>query len=136
MCICRQQPFQYRAIIDLVAGGIFLGAPHLVNDKLEAKKVLCLLLKCQRKGIGRNLKYRNKLEPSAITFWQLQQKTQLIDDDVDALMDVCKSFELLNLRVPVVSVYESKETSTHDLVPKFRRDQVVCRAYLIHHFPI
>ena len=110
LCICRQQPFQYRSIIDVVAGAIFLGAPHLVKEKQEAKRTIDLLLKCQRKGIGRSLSS---------------------DYDVEALMDVCKSFELLNLKVPVVSAYESKETSTqHNIFSKFRskgRNQVVRR---------
>jgi len=95
----------------VVAGAIFLGAPHFGMDKQEAKRTFDLLLRCQHKGIGRSLSS---------------------DNDVEALMDVCKTFELLNLKVPVVSAYESKETSTqHNLFSKFRsigRNQVVRRA--------
>ena len=103
----------------MVAGAIFLGAPHFVGDRQEAKRTFDLLLKCQRKGIGRSLSSSN---------------------DVEALMDVCKSFELLDLKVPVISAYESKETSTQNNVfSKLRskgRNQVVCHAQFPPHLTI
>jgi len=85
LCICRDQPFQYRPIIDVVAGAIFLSSPHFVGDKAETKKTISL---------------------------------------------ICKSFERIALKVPVVSAYETKDTSTHrGIFAKFRsksgRGQVV-----------
>jgi len=109
LCICRDQPFQYRPIIDVVAGAIFLSSPHFVGDKAETKKTISLLLKCQHKAFG-----------GAVSS----------DEDVQNLTDICKSFERIALKVPVVSAYETKDTSTHrGIFAKFRsksgRGQVV-----------
>ncbi len=58
------------------------------------------------------------------------------DDDTDALLEVCKSFERLTLKIPVVSVYETKETSTsRSIFSKLRskeRNQAV-RIIVIHY---
>ena len=92
----------------MVAGAIFLGAPHFVGDQEEAQKTFDLLSKCQNKGTGRSLSSNH---------------------DVADLIAVCKSFELLNLNVPILSAYESKETLTQrNLFSKFKskgRNQIV-----------
>lgn len=90
-------------MIDVISGAIFLGAPHLVSDPDQAKRTMDLLLKCQSKGIGRSLSS---------------------ESDVRAITDVCKSFELVNLKVPVLSVYESRETPTQrNVFAKFRKNR-------------
>ncbi|KAI1425307.1 hypothetical protein F5Y12DRAFT_747918 [Xylaria sp. FL1777] len=101
LCICREQHVRYRLVIDVVSGAVFLGAPHLVTDQLESKKTFDLLLNCQNKGFGRSLSSHG---------------------DITALIHVCKTFELLNLKVPVVSAYEERETLMQSyLFSKFRR---------------
>jgi hypothetical protein len=83
--------------------------PHFVQTKEEAKTTFDLLLKCQHKGIGRSLSS---------------------EYDIETLMEVCKTFELINLNVPIISAYESKETPTqHNLFSKFQskgKNHVVC----------
>ncbi|KAK3328632.1 hypothetical protein B0T19DRAFT_462261 [Cercophora scortea] len=106
--VCREQPFKYRPVINVVAGAVFLGAPHLVKGRQEAKKTTDLLLKCQHGRIGRGLSS---------------------ESDFDALVDLCKAFDRIAINVPVISAFESKETSTHhSLFSKLRgrgRNQVI-----------
>lgn len=97
---------QYRPIIDAMSGVLFLGAPHF-RDRLDAKRAFDLLLKCQHKGFGRTLS---------------------TDRDILSLMQVCKDFELVNIQVPIISVYESLATSLRRSLFQIRakaRDQVV-----------
>lgn len=93
----------------MISGAIFLGVPHFTRTKEEAKATFDLLLRCQNKGIGRNLSSQN---------------------DIESLMDVCKAFELIKLTVPIISAYESRETTTHyTLFSKFQskvKNHVVC----------
>jgi hypothetical protein len=96
----------------VVAGAIFLSSPHFVGDKHEAKRAIDRFLKCQHKGFG---------------------VTVASDGDVEVLMSLCKAFDCIALEVPVVSAYETKETSAHrGIFAKFRSKGLVCfpnRAY-------
>ncbi|KAL4787535.1 hypothetical protein BJX76DRAFT_299629 [Aspergillus varians] len=91
LCISREQHYNYRPVIDVISGAIFLGSPHLELDPKQAKVTLDLLLRCQNKCFGRSLTSNN---------------------DLMAGIDICKSFELINLNVRVISVYESQDTQT------------------------
>lgn len=91
LCISREQHFYYRPVIDVISGAIFLGSPQLVSDTQEAKRTLDLLLRCRGRGIGRSLSS---------------------DGDLATVVDICRAFERVNLKVPVISVYESKEAMT------------------------
>ncbi|KAM4057224.1 tetratricopeptide repeat domain-containing protein [Hirsutella rhossiliensis] len=62
LCVCRDHPFQFRPVIDIIAGVIFLGVPHFVGGKKDARKTFDLLLKCQHKGIGRDLSSNSDIE--------------------------------------------------------------------------
>lgn len=75
-----------------MSGAIFLGSPHLVGDKKDAKRVIDLLLRCQHKGYDR--------------------RSASGDIDAESLLEICKGFERTNLAVPVVSIFEAKHTST------------------------
>lgn len=93
----------------MVAGAIFLGVPHFIKDGNEAKATFDLLIKCQRQKTNRSRSTIN---------------------DMDNLIDICKQFELLSLRVPIVSAFETRETSTQfQLFSKLgmkSRPSVVC----------
>ncbi|KAL4939103.1 hypothetical protein BDV06DRAFT_42105 [Aspergillus oleicola] len=108
LCISREQHFKYRPVIDVISGAIFLGSPHLRANAKQAKITLDLLLRCQNRGTGRSI---------------------ASDNDILTVMDICRSFERVNLRVPVISVYENHETQTERRVfAKFfnrRRNSVV-----------
>lgn len=41
-------------------------------------------------------------------------RNSLRDDDVTNLADLCRKFEGLNLRIPILSVFEGKETKIRD----------------------
>lgn len=98
----------------MVAGAIFLGVPHFIKDRNEAKATFDLLIKCQRQKTGRS---------------------RSTDNDMDNLIDICKRFELLNLMVPIVSAFESRETSTQfqlfSKLGKKSRASVVCRSPMV-----
>jgi hypothetical protein len=100
---------RYRAIIDVVSGAIFLGAPHLVSDLATSKKTFDLLSNCENnKGLGRSLSKQH---------------------EIAVLIHICKDFELLNLKVPVVSAYEEKETSTQSYL--FSRVRLRSRSQVV-----
>jgi len=100
---------RYRAIVDVVSGAIFLGAPHLVSDLATSKKTFDLLSSCENnKGLGRSLSNQS---------------------DIAALIQICKAFELVNLNVPVVSAYEEKETSTQSYL--FSRVRLRSRSQVV-----
>ncbi|KAK4143117.1 uncharacterized protein C8A04DRAFT_29133 [Dichotomopilus funicola] len=89
--ICQQPFSEYRPVIELVSGAIFLGSPHLVGDKQQAKLVTDLLLRGQYNGDCTG--------------------SESDDTDVESVLEICKSFERLNLAVCLVSVVESEDTS-------------------------
>ncbi|RSL54940.1 hypothetical protein CEP54_009623 [Fusarium duplospermum] len=100
LCLCRDQYYHLRPVIDVVSGFIFLGSPHLIGDIDDAKKSFDLLVKCRNNG----------------TVKALSSLTELSD-----LIEVCKSFERLGIQGPVVSAYETKETHlSSGLFAKFR----------------
>lgn len=94
---------------------MFFAAPHFPNGtpKADAKRTVDLLSRCQlHRGFGGTL-------PNY--------------EDVDALIKLCMSFERLVLSVPVVSVFETKKTSTsRNIFLKLRskgRNQIVCDSF-------
>jgi hypothetical protein len=89
LCLCREQYHQYRHILDLVSGFIFLGSPHFTQDIVEAQNCLDLLLTFLNGGNGRSRSRQN---------------------EVKHLIEVCKTFETFMTEVPILSAYESMET--------------------------
>lgn len=94
----KQEPFHFRRIIDAISGGVFLGSPHIVSDLDQLKTILNLLLQYLHKGKGRTISS---------------------DEDAQYIFSVCREFERVNLSVPVVSVYESRETPVRQSRFKF-----------------
>lgn len=112
-CICRQQFVNYRPVIDMVARAIFLSVPHFIKEKNKAKATSDLLIKCQRQRTSRSR-------------WTVT--------DMDNLINICRRFELLNLRVPIISAFESRETSIQlQLLSKFSKKS---RASVVRKSPI
>lgn len=91
----------------MISGAIFLGVPNFVSDQKQAMRTFELMLKCQHKRYG---------------------KPSTTEADIQAIVDLCTSFELVTLSVPVVSAFESRATQVQKSVfAKFRksRDAVV-----------
>lgn len=98
----RVQLWKYRAFIDIVKGAVFLGSPHLVTDKVAARDTLDMILRCQSKTFGRGSIHEN---------------------DVQDIMEICKEFELVRVKFPVISAFESKETQLQRSVfARFRKN--------------
>lgn len=87
---CSEQPHEYRPVIDVLSGAVFLGVPHIIKDREAAKKTIDLLLKCKEMG-----------------------STRQHADDAGAkyLIQICEGFERIGLRIPVISAYETKSTA-------------------------
>ncbi|CCC14292.1 unnamed protein product [Sordaria macrospora k-hell] len=87
---CSEQPHEYRPVIDVLSGAVFLGVPHIIKDREAAKKTIDLLLKCKEMG-----------------------STRQHADDAGAkyLTQICEGFERIGLKIPVISAYETKSTA-------------------------
>ncbi|KAK1778043.1 hypothetical protein QBC45DRAFT_170503 [Copromyces sp. CBS 386.78] len=108
---CFEELHEYRPVIDVLSGAVFLGVPHIVKDREVAKKTIDLLLKCKEMGA-------------------MRQRAN--DDDVTSFMKICEGFERIGLKIPVISAFETKSTapprsffrkifskvSNHVIVPK------------------
>ncbi|KAI1669670.1 Tetratricopeptide repeat [Pyrenophora tritici-repentis] len=93
------QHYRYRHVVDVIRGVVVLGSPHLVPGNEQAKETLDILLKCQKKGLGRSL--------SSGT-------------DIANIFQICETFEQIHLVVPVISVYESEGVQTQKKIFSLR----------------
>ncbi len=96
----------------MISGVVFLGTPHIKSDRRQAARTLGHILALQSKSL---IRY------------------PFSSSDVFVFLEVCRQFEVLNLQVPVISVYESKETSQYiHILAKFirRRGSVVSWQFL------
>lgn len=87
---------RYPMIINALSGVIFLGSPHLTTTDDERWENWQLLLKLYRKDVS---------------------KSVLRIEDIQILASVCGKFNALNLRIPVLSVYEQRKTKIRDAGP-------------------
>jgi hypothetical protein len=79
----------FPATRNALGGIIFLGSPQLTSTSDERWENWRLILKLYRKDLP---------------------KTALSVQDIEMLAEVCQRFGELNLRIPVLSVYETLET--------------------------
>lgn len=86
----------YAAIYNALSGIIFLGTPHLTSADDERWERWRLILKLFRKDVP---------------------KTAVSRQDAEMLVKVFERFNGLNLRISVISVYETKETKMKDKGP-------------------
>ena len=111
LCLARERYYNFRNVIDVISGVVFLGTPHSLGDEKLESNILDLLLRSQQK---------------------ILPKHAFVKTDNAALVDLSRQFEVVNLQVPVISVYEGRETKIHDsLFARFRKSrQSIVRAIL------
>lgn len=85
-----------RLIAEDISGIMFLGAPHFVIDQPEARETLSLMVRCHGRVTKRLLPISKRMKDET--------------DNVQEIVEICKAFELLGLKVPVISASESKPT--------------------------
>jgi len=78
---------------DVTSGIIFLGTPHTTSKDDKRWENWKWILKLTRKDISK------------------QSQT---DADINMLVEVCQNFERMNLQIPVLSVFEAKQTRVRD----------------------
>jgi hypothetical protein len=87
------QPANGDVLEDVTSGIIFLGTPHTTSKDDKRWENWKWILKLTRKDIPK------------------QSQT---DGDINMLVEVCQIFELLHLQIPVLSVFEAKETRVRE----------------------
>lgn len=103
LCIARERYYNFRSIIDAISGVVFLGTPHSLGDEKLESNILDLLLRSQQR---------------------ILPKHAFVKTDNAALIDLSRQFEVVNLQIPVISVYEGRETKIHDsLFARFRKSR-------------
>lgn len=89
LCVARRRHYQYREVIDVLAGIIFLGFPHVELNQVDQMDILSRIL-CSRPKI--------------------RVKIRLEKRDQEDFQTLCQQFEMAKLQVPILSAYETKET--------------------------
>ncbi|KAL9097860.1 MAG: hypothetical protein Q9165_000186 [Trypethelium subeluteriae] len=85
---------QYQRIYeDVTAGVIFLGTPHLTSMGDEGWDNLKLIMRANRKDIS---------------------KQNLTEEEKNSLITICKRFQELQLPIPILSVFEGKESKIRE----------------------
>lgn len=103
-----------QAYQDVTSGIIFLGTPHLVDASAEGWENLKLLMKGNRKDIS---------------------KHNMTESEMELVISACQQFDNLHLPIPLMSVYELRETKVREsLFNPLRRKrnymEVVCMAFI------
>ncbi|KAF2810563.1 uncharacterized protein BDZ99DRAFT_386857, partial [Mytilinidion resinicola] len=86
--------YQYQRIYeDVTAGIIFLGTPHLAAERDEKWNLFKLIMRANRKDIA---------------------KENMTQDEIASIATVCRRFAALPLNIPILSVYEDKESKVRE----------------------
>lgn len=89
LCFARQHHYNYREVIDVISGIVFLGTPHISVGRSDDDDVLSDILRSRPKS---------------------QFKSEAVTRDQEDLQVLCQQFELAKLQVRVLSAYEGCET--------------------------
>ena len=78
---------------DVTSGIIFLGSPHLTSASAEGWNTVKLVMKANRKDVS---------------------KQNMTDNEMESIATACRQFEDLQLTIPVLSIYENRETKVRE----------------------
>lgn len=112
MCLARERYLEFRDIIDVISGIAFLGTPHIMGYSNLVDNQLDIMLRSQH---------------------TILPKSAFSKTDNDALAEISRQFEIVDLQVPITSICETKATKIHDSrFARFRKSRylVVCRMLL------
>ena len=104
-------PVQHRNTLDLIAGVVFFGSPHIKKDAPENWARLTRLLQFAGK-------------------WP---KHFLVLSELDAVAaaSICEDFEQLGIEAPVLSIYETKPTKLKEGFWPIRQQVIVSSLQLL-----
>ncbi|KAK2825694.1 hypothetical protein FQN49_007458, partial [Arthroderma sp. PD_2] len=117
LCVANKQFPRYGAIVNAIAGVIFLGTPHRYGDKTTN------LIRFQgvlEATTGRNLKIPNAN----------------IEQEGAILLNLADRFEGISFRTPVLSVYELRESRSSSTSLRQKYQQLVNREACSTHTPM
>lgn len=108
LCIARLHHYQYRGVIDVLSGILFLGTPHTSLGQSDSLDVLSRILRSRPKS---------------------RLKKEVVKYDRESLQALCQDFEMAKLRVPILSAYEAKGSKMHSnpLVSLWKNRTVIVR---------
>lgn len=91
LCVANSQSFRYGSIVNAIAGVIFLSTPHRYGDMMTTL-----------------IRYQEILE--ATTGKTLRIPGASIEQEGAILVDLADRFEGMLFRIPILSVYELRES--------------------------
>jgi hypothetical protein len=108
LCVANKQFARYGAIVNAIAGIVFLSTPHRYGDKITSLT-----------------RFRDVFEASAAKSLKIPQAS--IEQEGAILLDLADRFEGISLRTPILSTYELKESKLNGstaIRPKYQQVSV------------
>jgi hypothetical protein len=102
LSIANQQLYRFRYLFACIAGIILMGTPHSSHDGNEGLNSAMLILRAYVKFASRSAKSH-------------------LADEQEVLKELALRFGDINLRVPILSVYETKDTKFREKAFRTRR---------------
>ena len=105
LCLARKRYFEFRTLIDVISGVAFLGTPHsIINGETESN-LLDLMLRSEQVVLPKHLFGK--------------------EDNV-AMAELSRDFEIVDLQVPIISVYEERAARIQESIfARFRKSRQV-----------
>lgn len=111
LCLARERWTEYLELINRISGILFLASPHLRLGTIPDINVIESIL---------------RTNPD---FTYL--KRAWTDKDNVLLQRICAAFEMVNVQVPIISAYETKETKIHRVKKIFSRFQNTKTSWIV-----